>query len=340
MKNLKIVLTVLSISLMLSLFSCSDDDTGTPVGCLNMKFYSLRIPNQNVSNNVDFVSNSSASINSTSVNVETTSSFQRLLNANRAAFDRTSSDYAFINNWNTSPGSELISTSGLSGFNTPVNLSPTTSRFDGIVFYNGIFYALEKDTSGAVYVVQVNLSGTTTRLTSVDISSSISLSANLDVAANRCYSTSNETGKLYFLGENLVEIDASTGTLLNTYTLPAIPSFTYVDIVKNHTPSTNGLFVAKIDGNFNGIVHWELDSTSSTVLEIPLIDSLDLNPETTDLTYNECGDRLLAMSNYTGGGLSKFYDIAVGDDADVVPNQGNLIGTRTFNEFFVGVVVF
>ena len=339
MKTLKtLFLMVVSISIL----SCSNDDAPSPALCLNMKFYGLRVPNDQ-SNPIDLVSNSSANIGSSNVNVLSTSSFPRQLVPNRATYDFSSDTYIYLNRWNNATN-EIIRSVGLSGLSN-VNLSPTTSQFDGIVSYNGNFYALERDNTGAVYFVSINvLTGSTTRITGTDISSSISLSVPISAGNNICYAASDENGKLYFLSNNLIAIDEASGNLIQTFTPPATTAFTYLDIVKTDAAAgIDGLFVAKTGGGFNGLVHWELDTASGTIAENPILNGLDFNPETTDLTFNDCGDRILAMSNYGfSGGYSKFYDVQVPNDPHLPTsaNQGNLVDTRIFSELFVGIANF
>lgn len=339
MKTLK---TLLLIVVSISLLSCANDDDPTSPLCLNTKFYGLRVPD-NQSHLIDLVSNSSANIGSSNVNVLSTSSFPRQLVPNRATYDFISDTYVYLNRWNNATN-EIIRSVGLSGLSN-VNLSPTTSEYDGLVSYNGNFYALEKTNTGAVYFVSINvLTGATNRITATDISSSISLSNPISAGNNICYAASDENGMLYFLSNNLIAIDEASGNLIQTFTPPATTSFTYLDIVKTDDASgIDGLFVAKADGGFNGLVHWELDITSGTIAENPIISGLDFNPETTDLTFNDCGDRLLAMSNYGfSGGYSKFYDIQVPNNPHLPAsaNQGNLVGTRIFSELFVGIANF
>lgn len=304
--------------------SCTDDSGTTPQACADYNFYGLQVNNfNNTGGQLDYIQNTSSDVNNPGIQVLSSLQTTQRFNSNHPAFDRANETLYFIDETNGGGQMFIADPNALN----QVPLSPA-ANYGVPVFVGNQLYALEFDVAG-IYLNIVTATGAATRIGGI-------IGANnffMDPVGNRGYGVLSDSGSLLFLiGNTLYEV-ATSGTVLNTITVPTTNT-EYLDIETD--PDTGGLFLAKWESGLRSIVHWDI--SAGTIVESTIISNIEFNRESVNLAFNNCGNRLLVLSNGTFINNvqenSRIWEIEVQNS----PSSGTILNTNSFTSVLLGLI--
>ncbi|GGW66394.1 hypothetical protein DFQ11_103118 [Winogradskyella epiphytica] len=319
--------TVFLITLTLFIYNCSDDSGVTPQPCLDFNFYGLQIEGNfgNPTGQLDFIKNTAANLANPSLQVLSSLIITGNLYSNRPAFDRTNETLYFIDEFNGGQKMYVAAPGTLD----EIILSPAAS-YSAPIYLGNQLYALEFDTSG-IFLCTISASGVAVR-----IGGAIGTNEYYqDTVGNKAYGVASISGSLLFLvGQVLYEV-TSTGSLLSAIPVNTTAGYAmYSDIEID--PETGGLFLPKMENGARSIVHW--DFSSGAIVESTIIPSIEFNPESVNLAYNNCGDRLLVLSNGTyinnTQENSRIWELEIQNS----PNPGVINNSNAYTDLLLGLV--
>ncbi|WP_225034839.1 hypothetical protein [Winogradskyella sp. SM1960] len=315
------------IILALILNSCSDDSGNTPQPCLDYNFYGLQIGGNwsNPTGQIDFIKNTTANLANPGIQVLSSALTSDNLYSNRPAFDRTNETLYFIDEFNGGQKMYVATPSVID----EINISPSAS-YGAPVYVGNQLYALEFDASG-IYLCTISATGAAVR-------QGASIGPNEfynDTVGNKAYGVASLSGSLLFLVDHqLYNVSTSGAVLSSIFANTSAGYAMYSDIEID--PETGGLFLPKSENGQRSIVHW--DFTSGSVVESTIVSNIDFNPESVNLAYNNCGDRLLVLSNGTyinnAQENSTVWELEIPNS----PNSGSILNSYSFSDMLLGLV--
>ncbi|MGY0392898.1 hypothetical protein ACW5R3_10120 [Bizionia sp. KMM 8389] len=319
--------SILLIVLALFTTGCTDDSGFTPQPCLDYNFYGLQIAGNfnNPTGQIDFVKNTTAHLVNPGLQVLSSTSTPDNLYSNRPAFDRSNETLYFIDEFNGGQKMYVATPAAIDEY----VLSPASS-YSAPIYLGSQLYALEFDATG-VYLCTISASG-------VAVRQGASLGTNAyytDSIGNKAYGVASLSGSLLFLVDHMLYEVATSGTLLNSVFANTSAGYAlYSDIEID--PETGGLFLPKTENGLRSIVHW--DFNSGAIIENTVIPSINFNAESVNLAYNNCGDRLLVLSNGTTFNNtqenSRIWELEIPNS----PNPGSIMNTSSYTDMLLGIV--
>jgi len=211
---------------------------------------------------------------------------------------------------------------------TSVSLNiPSTNWATAPIFLNGDLYIMEVNyTIGEMYLKKVtNIATGLTSSALLTVSTSTFGIAN-DTMGTKVFATSNGVDTLYFLGDNLLEVNLSSAT---PYTVKPLPTNgRYLDIVHTQTGE-----LMSVVHNSNATVNLvKLDVSQAAVTQTTYTSNIAVNPESVALVYKECGDVLHILTHHTFAANNTESTIL-----EVSMQNGTLV-SRDFSGFIFGII--
>ncbi|MGJ8684874.1 MAG: hypothetical protein ACSHWW_09625 [Nonlabens sp.] len=332
MKTKFLLLLLIAIS-----FSCTEDDgTASTITCIDNTYFALSTSDmQNTNNVIDVLQNTTANITTSSFTINGGIGTGITPLNHPSAWDKVNRQFIWFDQ---EEAADALVYDEATNFTTNLTL-PNSSwgflgRISAPVYLNGTLYVLDQDVNPASPRFNIHTMNPSTGTLGPILATGglIPGTAPFDLTNTYATATSNNVDKLYFrVGTEMFSYDVNTAVLNIFNSLPL--NGTYHSGLEYN--QTKDVFYVLTGDNLN-VDLVELEFTlPNNFTATTLYSGVNVNVESMQLEWKECGKRLHAISHFNFGNPSTQAQTEIIEfNLDASPS----FVTQSFNGFIFGFV--
>ncbi|QJP34964.1 hypothetical protein F0365_11470 [Nonlabens sp. Ci31] len=333
MKSKLLYLLIIAI-----LFSCTEDDgTATTITCADNTYFAWSTSDMaNFNGIINVVQNTTSNIATSSFNLNSSISNSITARNNPSAWDKVNRQSIWFNQENQSDVlvyDESLNT--ITATPLPASTQGILGRITAPVFLNGTLYVMDMDINPAQPSYTIHTLNTSTGVLG-PVLTTISLNpgtTSRDTSFTFATATSNGVDTLFFrIANNIHYYNVNTG-IITTYNSLPITGDNYSGL-EYHQDKDVFYVVSSINNNVD-LVEIKINAANNYLIT-PLFTGLNVNENSMQLEWKDCGKRLHLISNYPASQNSGLQDRTEITEFNL--DFSPTFVTQTFNSFIFGFV--